>query len=571
MGITMAKTTTKSKPAKPLLHSSLTMQLFGPGMTAMHRAGLGGLACSLRYIEDQANSLADDQLPGGPWGNGNPPWRVESDQITLDFGEPELAGEFLKRLFQLSFQIVQGQGAIYLPGQYMQTPSISVLADTPSAITLTFLQHGLTRKLAKTSKTVQIDAEGDGSKLINAEFKECESYKHQDGWEALVDSSGSLRSKPIEVVGPINPGAVVRHVAFNSTTKIEDPVERMLPLYFAIVGTLALPINRGVGVLIIPEVDDLRSFQVLRPLMSPRNARDCKIAGASDAALQCQLRLKASNEMVVSRIPACTALLFRSTAWASQQKSRVDAIEVARGDVKTLRIFEQAIKQLAPRVITSVAPKDKTNAKKTKVAKKKAAVADSVPQPTEHFWSDSIVRPLVADNLARGQPWYRGFHDLMTKLDPVSRKPKRLKLSFEKAGLKNMIENVEWNDSGEKAIVLAVHQAIKQRLGQIAGENKGKQGVMKNRMQGEFDKWRLAFSGSKTPDQFRKSLCDLFGRAGINPVLKEHWTAILPWLSSPTKWQLARDLSLLALASYTGTGAKELEPPEEVDKLADAS
>ena len=36
---------------------------------------------------------------------------------------------------------------------------------------------------------------------------------------------------------------------------------------------------------------------------------------------------------------------------------------------------------------------------------------------------------------------------------------------------------------------------------------------MKNRMQGEFDKWRLAFSGSKTPDQFRQSLCDLFGRA----------------------------------------------------------
>ena len=104
---------------------------------------------------------------------------------------------------------------------------------------------------------------------------------------------------------------------------------------------------------------------------------------------------------------------------------------------------------------------------------------------------------LVTDNLALGQPWYRGFHDLMTKLDPVSRKPKRLKLSFEKAGLKNMIENVEWNDSGEKAIVLAVHQAIKQRLGQIAGENKGKQGVMKNRMQGEFDKWRLAFSSVK--------------------------------------------------------------------------
>ena len=550
------------------------MQLFGPGMTAMHRAGLGGLACSLRYIEDQANSLADDQLPGGPWEDGKPPWSVESDQITLEFGEPGLAGEFLKRLFNVSFQILSDKGVIYLPGQFLQSPSMSVLAEAQNAITLTFLQHGQTRSLAKVAVPLQIDAEGDGSKLIQVEFKRCEYYNHQDAWKSLVDEkNGSIHDKKSKVSGSINPGAVVRHVAFNSTTKIEDPVERMLPLYFAIVGTLALPVNRGVGVLIIPEVDDLTSFQVLRPLMSPRNARDCKIAGASDAAFQCQLRLKASKEMVISRIPACTALLFRSTAWASQQKSRVDAIEIAKGDEKTLRIFEQAIKQLAPRVITSVAPKDKTRAKKTKVTKKKAKVTEGVAPSPEHFWSDSIVRPLVADNLARGQPWYRGFHDLMTKLDPVSRKPKRLKLSFEKAGLKTMIENVEWNDSGEKAIVLAVHQAIKQRLGQIASENKGKQGAMKNRMQGEFDKWRLAFSGSKTPDQFRKSLCDLFGRAGINPVLKEHWKAILPWLSSQTKWQLARDLSLLALASYTGTGAKEIEAPDPsvAEQLPEAS
>ena len=566
----MAKANSE-KQTRPL-PSSLTMNLFGPGMTSMHRAGLGGLACSLRYIEDQAGSIPEEQLPGGQWEDGKPPWCVDSDQITLEFGKAGLAGEFLMRLFQLSFQIVPGQGAIYLPGQHFQMPSISVLADTQSAITLTFLQHGQTRELAKTPVTLQIDAEGDGSKLIQVDFKRCEYYNHQDAWKSLVDEKrGSILDKKSKVSGSFNPGAVVRHNAFSTSTKIEDPVERMLPLYFAIVGTLALPINRGVGVLIVPEVDDLLSFQALRPLMSPRNARDCKIAGASDAALQCQLRLKASKEMAVSRIPACTAILFRSTAWASQQKSRVEAVQIAKGDEKTLRIFEQAVKQFAPRVITTVIPKDKSQAKKTKVTKKKAAITEGLHPSPEHFWSDSIVRPVVADNLARGQPWYRGFHDLMTKLDPISRRPKRLKLTFEKAGLKNMIENLEWNDCGEKAIVLAVHQAIKQRLGQIAGENKGKQGVMKKRMQGEFDKWRLAFSGSKTPDQFRKSLCDLFGRAGINPVLKEHWAAILPWLSSQTKWQLARDLSLLALASYTGTGAREIEASEDIDNLSEAS
>jgi CRISPR-associated protein Cas8a1/Csx13 len=205
---------------------------------------------------------------------------------------------------------------------------------------------------------------------------------------------------------------------------------------------------------------------------------------------------------------------------------------------------------------------------KAKGVVKKKVVTNASPE-IEYFWTDSIVRPMVADNLAYGRPWYANFHDLMTKKDPISGNPKRLKLFFEKEGLKRMIDNVDWDDTGEKAIVLAVHQAIKQRLGQIASENRGKQGVMKNRMQGEFDKWRLAFSGAKTPDQFRGSICDLFGRAGINPVLKEHWVSILPWLSSPTKWQLARDLSLLALASYTGTGVKEIEPTDELSSTAE--
>ncbi len=563
----------KKKPSLeiPSEPSSLQLRLFAPGMSDMHRAGLGGLACSLHYIEKQyrANTLSDEQIPGFPWDNGQPPWRVESDQITLEFGKPESAAEFLKRLFELSFQIIAKQGAIYLPGQYTQAPSISVLAVTQSALTLTFLQHNKSRGLSASSRTLQIDAEGDGSKLIDIEFRECDWYKHQAAWSALVDG-GSITKKPIKYSGTINPGAIVRHDKFKKST-IEDPVERMLPLYFSIVGTLALPINRGVGVLIIPEVVDLKTFQILRPLMSPRNARDCKIAGASDAALQCQLRLRASKEMSLSRIPSCTAVLFRSTAWASQQKSRVDAIQIPRGIEKSLRVFEQAIKQLPPRVITTVAPKDKAKAKKTKAIKKKPVgiAADAIAKAPEHFWSDSIVRPMVADNLALGQPWYRGFHDLMTKLDPVSKEPKRLKLSFEKAGLKNMIDNVEWNDQGEKVIVQAVHQAIKQRLGKIAIENKGKQEVMRKRMKGEFDKWRLAFSGSKTPDQFRQSLCDLFGRAGSNPVLKENWTSILPWLSSPIKWQLARDLSLLALVSYTGTGAKEIEIADDAEEPTD--
>ena len=112
------------------------MKLFDPGMTAMHRAGLGGLACSLRYIEDNARSLLDNQLPGGPWKSNRPPWTVEPDSITLDFGASYAAAEFLKRLFEISFQILGSSKTIYFPGQYSQPVSIDVLADGNNSDTI---------------------------------------------------------------------------------------------------------------------------------------------------------------------------------------------------------------------------------------------------------------------------------------------------------------------------------------------------------------------------------------------------------------------------------------------------
>ena len=68
---------------------TLTMNLFAPGMSMMHRAGLGGLACSLRAIERdvQKKKLPENRRPGGKWAKGEPPWTITEQSITLDFGE----------------------------------------------------------------------------------------------------------------------------------------------------------------------------------------------------------------------------------------------------------------------------------------------------------------------------------------------------------------------------------------------------------------------------------------------------------------------------------------------------
>jgi CRISPR-associated protein Cas8a1/Csx13 len=517
-------------------------------MSPLHRAGLGGLACTLKFIEREvhAGRLKESQTPGAPWQEGKPPWEISPITVTLRFGKPENAKEFLRRLFGIAFALEHG--LISTPGAYDPVPGLPVRALLHQGITLTFLQHGRVRTLAKTETVCDYQPEGEGGKTLQVEYKKCSFYKHQAGWKDLVDSRGRLEAKAIEVVGPISPGAVVRHVAFTGNTKIQEDAAHVLPLYFSLVGCLALPINRGSGVLIIPEVDDLLRFCQVRPSMTPQTVRDCQISNASDAALQAQLRVRLKRVVHDNELPGCHGVEFRPTPWASQQKSRVRTTFVSPGAERQLDVFAAAMQDLRPRIVARQVVKTRGK------GKRKEPVAR-----TEWFWADSIVRPLIADNLAYGRRWYEGFVGLMTQIDPVNKKrPIRERLSFEKKGLRDMIETSAWQDRGEATVVRAVHEAMRRRFGQIAEENKNNPVARKNRWQREYDRWRLAFAGAKTANQFRHSLCDLLSRAGINPVLQQDWQEVLPLLAGDC-WQLVRDLALLALASYTGTGPEDAE------------
>lgn len=528
----------------------LTMRLFAPGMTLLHRAGLGGLACTLKYIEQarEQGTLTDEEIPGEPWVEG-PPWIIDEQSVTLRFGVVEHAAEYLKKLFDVAFQIKDR--LIYLPGQYATEPNQAVRADLQAGLTLTFLQHGRVRKLAKEAMTVAHDPEGNGVPGVIIEFRPCTWFKHQDGWVELVDRKGCLTAEPRRLDGPISPGAVVRHVAFTGDTAVEDTPDRLLPLYFALVGCLALPINRGVAALIVPEVEDLLDFVEFRPLMTPTSARESQIASAADGAMQAQVRLRNREYVRAYRLPGCYAMTFMPTPWARQQKSRVATLHVPQGEELLLNRFERALLELPPKVVTRTVTQ----------AQRRGERRDSRGRQ-ESFRVDSIVRPLVAENLALGRPWYAGFVRLMTRSD-VNGNPLRHKLHFERKGLNAMTESpLFWDHDGEAVVVRAVHEALRNRYGRIADENKTNPAAMKNRFAGEYDRWRLAFAGAKTVDQFRNALCDLFSRAGSNPVLRESWTKVLPLLHG-RHWQLARDLALLALASYASrTGADACEPAD---------
>src|SRR5690606_15380947 len=82
----------------------------------------------------------------------------------------------------------------------------------------------------------------------------------------------------------------------------------------------------------------------------------------------------------------------------------------------------------------------------------------------------------------------------------------------------------------------------------------------KNRWNSEAQRWRHAFAGAKTHAQVRAALADLWGRAGVNKELQQNWEKVLPLLRHE-HWEAARDLALVALASYSGKGS-DLEEPQ---------
>jgi len=522
--------------------TDLTMQLFAPGMTALHRVGLGGLACTLKYIEraQKRGELSDDEVPGGPWEEDAPPWRVQVDRITLNFGGPEGASEFLRRLFAIGFSL--DDGLICLPGQYgKKPPNLAIRADLQLGLTLTFLQHGKTRILAKDLSKVMHDPEGRGVPGVFVEYRKCAEYKHQHGWKDCVHPKTKCLSRTSTgIEGPLNPGAVVRHNAFSGPTKIDEPVERLLPLYFAIVGSVTMPINRGVGVLLVPDVEDLIDFTIIRPFMVPPSSRQCFAAGGADAGLQMQVRLHARNHGLIG----CQAVTFRPTPWASQQKSRVESVYIPTLNARDLDVYQLALSHLPARIGTRII-KESTGKGKAK----------TVTESTEAFRTDSVVRPFIANNLAAGRPWFSGFAHLMTAINPATEKPYRNQLSFEREGLHAMATDTRiWDDEGEALVVQAVHEAMRLRFGQIASDYKSNQAGMRNKFNNERERLRLAFTGAKTASQARTALCDLFSRGGANQPLQAAWQKLLPMLRND-RWQHTRDLALLALASYSGRGA----------------
>lgn len=494
----------------------LEFYLGNPSFTLLHCAGLAGLWMTLKQLETEKVSPPEHLN-----------WQLTKRTIILSWEGRDKT--VLEWLLKESFQI--NDGLIALRGLDSQTMRKDAQVIVHQGILGTFLQHNSTHKSAGT-KTESLSL-GEGEKEIQVTYKALQSYAYQDFASNLCDKNEQLLTKPISVAGWLNPGAVVRHVAFSSDTSFEELPEDAFVLLFAPVACYyyilrsKLRDKRAQYALVIPEITDLEKYAQYRQNQNLRYAtyKDFHASSLGDAGLRF-LTLEATINITKDfGVPRCQVLTLGTVAWATQQKTRTDMYVIEASD-EVCHNYQVCNDWLEDK---SIEGKD------------------------SNFVVTSFARELIAENLARKQPWYSGISEKVNSNELFK------KLAYERGGLYQVIQKVK-SDEREKLFVKACHEAINYTYGQVA--DKTKAGEIPN-FERVTVRIRTGLGRCKNSDTFREFITDFWSRAGKIPTLQEHWEELMEFVMADKNWKKSRDLALLALASYKGKGVSHEDDADE--------
>lgn len=492
----------------------ITLHLGDPLMTLLHRAGLAGLWMTLRVLEKK--------LVERPC---NFEWSLTRRSVTLRWEgkDVEVLDWLLKQAFQLR------DGLISFTGVSFEDLDPQTLTTLHQGMRGTFLQHPSTYTAAGTTKKAFMVEEGIPEIVIS--YQILTSYIHREFAENLCDGKGKLAETPFSVAGWLNPGAVVRHVAFSGQTGFEETAPHALLLLFAPVACQffllrsRLRDKRAQFAVVIPEVTDLENHADRRwRFLNGFALQDFQTSSLGDAGLRFLTRKRAAELAREGKVERCQVVTFGTVAWSSQQKSRTE-IHVIEATEETCRNYETAAACFPDRL---VAGKDGS------------------------FIASSFARELIAENLAKNASWFHGISEHVASGERFKQ------LSYEREGLHQMVQHAQWNDETEKLFVRACHEALRNTYAKVFKRAREK-GEVPN-IDRENERFRTSLGRCKNADTFREFITDFWSRAGQVPTLQDHWKDLLLLVTGKQSWRMAKDLALLALASY-----KKAEAETEIE------
>ncbi len=536
MGCDMATVTKGGRPSQT--DGSLRIGLFDPGMTALHRAGLAGLWMTLRAIEQDEPDLAEELAKlGGAWTLGS---------RTVEFTWTGDGRAFFQRLIAAAFRLTP-DGRFWFLG--LGHP------DNHRDLGCT-LQEALLETLLQNPRTQKSDPGGaPGGALVLDVDGEAQTFRYRRvSWYAHQRAASTFRpNRRLEVAGWLVPGGAVRHVAFSGPTALTEPPGAWLALLFVPVGALYFRIRRrGAGIrprfcLVLPELDGLETYDRARRLFLRQPVRTLVAAGAADAALRVLAELEAEDLLAQVNTRRCHVIAYGVVPWSERQKTRVDRFTVEGASPAALRFYRAAVHLLPPLL--------------HRVERGAGGDEESPSDGEVLVWEVSPVLDLMGRNLASGRPWWEGFTRIGQSPETWRqfRSYEALLAQRQQSSPRGVAAVVQqpnaFDESAQTAIVEACQQAWRRRLGALAERANQSGERFEDLADRERERLRVALVHCKNADTLRATLVDFWARAGAPlPALQTGWQAVIPYIGAD-RWQLARDLALLALASYAGEAA----------------
>jgi CRISPR-associated protein Cas8a1/Csx13 len=433
-------------------------------------------------------------------------WEVTEDSVKLFWEGSDR--DVVKWLLDKTYQVTK-DGYLDVPALNLDNQGAYIFTE---GVLSSFLQHSKQRSRgsAGVAKTFVID---EGQPEIKVEFRPLLNCYYAGDVKEAFNSKGKFKPE-ISLKGHHLPGLVE---CFVNGAYQESP-EGFLALLFAPLacGYYKLPGFRSA--VILPEVSNLTRWVNRHREFAGRTYRNFRSSGAGESALHFLLQEKLIEDARLERVNYCEVYQLGKQTWDANQSYLKQAVYRVEVKDQVLELYNTAL-QLFP---TRVKQTDKGDT----------------------WLAISKVLPWFCDNLVAQKVWYAGFFEFQ----------KRNEL-YERGGLVKMTNTLT---DKEKTLFDTVQGAFSAFLrGQIVQAQKQGRKLDYGQV---TDKVIYRMQRPSTQQEFATALVDFLSQFR-SKASRGVGLEVYQWLHGEN-WRQARDLTLLAIATYTSKKGDALDGQE---------
>jgi CRISPR-associated protein Cas8a1/Csx13 len=442
-------------------------------------------------------------------------WVVTEDSIKLTWEGVDR--DAVKWLLDNTYRLKNG---------YLDVPALKL--DNQSSYTFTrgimasFLQHSQQRKLSDVTTPLTFQIE-EGQPEIKVDFRPLLSCYYTGDMKDAFNTKGGFKPQ-IALKGHHLPGLVE---CFANGAYQESPTGFLSLLFLPLAcGYYQLPSLRSA--VAIPEVHDLKKWVLHKQNFAARTYRDFRSSGAGESALHFLVQEKTLSDVDLANVDYCEVYQLGKQTWDGNQSYLKQAVYRVKAIDRVLKIYQSAYSSFPAQV--------------------------KISDKGDPWLAISKALPWICDNLVVGKPWFSGFFEFRKQNDFLERK--------------GLITMTEYLSENEQVLFDAVQGAFSAYLrGQHVQATKQGRKIDYGQV---TDKVVYRLQRPSTQQEFATALVDFLSQFR-SKAMRAAGPQIYAWIHREANWRSARDLALLAVATYTSKKGDALDGAEiSIESTPDA-